>query len=177
MTITKIRSLRRPALAVALAASLGLAVAPALAQSPRGTAEGTVGGASVSVEYGRPSLAGRDMLSRVEDGMVWRLGADQSTTLTTSAALEIGDASLAAGSYSLFARKTADGWVLLVNSATGQWGTEHESAKDVAEVPLSVSTGESVEQFTISIEEHGGSQMLHFAWGETTLMASVSAGS
>lgn len=177
MTIPKIRSLRLSALTAAFAVALGLAAAPALAQSPRGTAEGTVGGAMVTVDYGRPSLAGRDMLSRIEDGMVWRLGADQATTLTTSAALEIGGASLAAGSYSLFARKTADGWMLLVNSATGQWGTEHESAKDVAEVPLSVSSGDSVEQFTISIEEHGGSQMLHFAWGETTLMAPVSAGS
>lgn len=177
MTTTKTRSLRRPALGAALAVSFGLAAAPALAQSPRGTAEGTVGGAAVTVDYGRPSLEGRDMLSRIEDGMVWRLGADQATTLTTSGALEIGGASLAAGSYSLFARKTADGWMLLVNSVTGQWGTEHESAEDVAEVPLSVSTGGSVEQFTISIEEHGGSQMLHFAWGETTLMAPVSAGS
>ena len=37
-------------------AGLLLAVPAAFAQSPRGSVDATVGGAQVSIEYGRPSL-------------------------------------------------------------------------------------------------------------------------
>ena len=81
------------------------------------------------------------MLSQATDGMVWRLGADASTTLTTSGDLDFAGTRIAAGSYSLFAKKMGDGWTLLVNSQTGQWGTEHDASKDIAEIPLMVHSG------------------------------------
>lgn len=167
-----IRSRRSVPFALTLAV-LAFAAAPALAQSPRGTVEAMVGSASVSIDYGRPSLKGRDMLAQVTDGMVWRLGADQATSLTTSAGISIGDAMLDAGSYTLFARKSGDDWVLLVNSQTGQWGTEHDASMDVAEVPLTTTSASPTEQFTITLAAHGDEQMLHFVWGETMLMATV----
>ena len=73
-----------------VAAAILITVPTAFAQSPRGSAEATVGSAEVSIEYGRPSLQGRDMLGQATDGMVWRLGADASTTLTTSGDLDFG---------------------------------------------------------------------------------------
>ena len=155
-------------------AALILAV-PAFAQSPRGTAEATVGGAAVSIEYGRPSLQGRDMLGQATDGMVWRLGADSSTTLTTSGDLDFAGTKIAAGSYSLFAKKMGDGWTLLVNSQTGQWGTEHDASMNVAEIPLMVHPGEAREQFTVVLHGQGGDGMLHFEWGETVLMTMFKA--
>ena len=156
-------------------AALLLAVPAAFAQSPRGTAEATVGGAEVSIEYGRPSLQGRDMLGQATDGMVWRLGADQSTTLTTSADLDFSGTTIAAGSYSLFAKKASDGWTLLVNSQTGQWGTEHDASLDIAEIPLATHGGEAREQFTVVLGGAGNDGMLHFEWGGTILMATFTA--
>lgn len=155
-------------------AAIALAL-PAFAQSPRGTVEATVGDATVSIEYGRPSLQGRDMLAQATDGMVWRLGADQSTTLTTSADLDFSGVEVPAGSYSLFARKSGDAWTLLVNSQTGQWGTEHDPARDIAQVPLTAHGGEPREQFTVALHGHQGEGMLHFEWGETVLMATFRA--
>ena len=151
--------------------ALLVSAAAGFAQSPRGTVEASVGSAEVSIDYGRPSLRGRDMLSEATDGMVWRLGADQATTLTTSADLKFGEVEVPAGSYSLFARKSGDGWTLLVNEQTGQWGTEHDPAMDLFEIPLSVHPGEMREQFTIAVHGHMGEGMLHFEWGETVLMA------
>ena len=156
-------------------AAILFAVPTVFAQSPRGTAEATVGGAEVSIEYGRPSLKGRDMLGQATDGMVWRLGADASTTLTTSGDLDFGGTKIAAGSYSLFARKMGDGWTLLVNSRTGQWGTEHDASMDIAEIPLMVHGGEAREQFTVVLHGQGNDGMLHFEWGETVLMAMFKA--
>ncbi len=148
---------------------------PAFAQSPRGTAEAMVGDAKVSIEYGRPSLSGRDMLGQATDGMVWRLGADASTTLTTSGDLDFAGTKVAAGSYSLFAKKSGDGWMLLVNSQTGQWGTEHDASMDIAEIPLMTHGGETREQFTVVLGGQGNDGMLHFEWGETILMAMFKA--
>ncbi len=156
-------------------AGLLIAVPTAFAQSPRGSAEAMVGDATVSIEYGRPSLKGRDMLGQATDGMVWRLGADASTTLTTSGDLDFAGTKIAAGSYSLFAKKMGDGWTLLVNSQTGQWGTEHDAAKDIAEIPLMVHPGEAREQFTVVLHGQGSDGMLHFEWGETVLMAMFKA--
>ena len=157
-------------------AAILLAVPTVFAQSPRGTAEAMVGGAKVSIEYGRPSLQGRDMLGQVTAGMVWRLGADASTTLTTSGDLDFAGTNVAAGSYSLFAKKSADGWMLVVNSQTGQWGTEHDASMDLVEIPLATHTGDPREQFTVVLHGQGNDGMLHFEWGETILMAMLTAG-
>ena len=156
-------------------AAILLAVPAAFAQSPRGAVEAMVGDAKVSIEYGRPSLKGRDMLAQATDGMVWRLGADSSTTLTTSGDLDFAGTKIAAGSYSLFAKKMGDGWTLLVNSQTGQWGTEHDASRDIAEIPLMVHPGENREQFTVVLHGQANDGMLHFEWGETVLRAMFKA--
>jgi len=156
-------------------AALLFAVPTAFAQSPRGSVEAMVGDATVSIEYGRPSLGGRDMLGQAMDALVWRLGADAPTTLMTTGDLDFAGTMIPAGSYSLFAKKMGDGWMLLVNSQTGQWGTQHDASMDIAEIPLMVHPGEMREQFTVVLHGQGNDGMLHFEWGETVLMAMFKA--
>src|SRR5690349_15136718 len=84
----------------------------AFAANPRGKAELTLNGKKISVEYGRPSLHGRtvnDLLGQVGAGDFWRLGADKSTTFSTTGDLMFGDAKVPKGEYSLWAQKQADG--------------------------------------------------------------------
>ncbi len=99
---------------------------------------------------------------------------NKATGLETSAKLAFGDTVLDAGSYTLFVRKEAGGqWTLLVNSQTGIWGTDHDAANDVAEVPLEVSQLEqSVEYFTAEIRSTGemGGEIL-FQWATLQLKA------
>ncbi len=123
----------------------------------RSKAEAQVGAASVSIDYGRPALKGRDMLSQLPDGGVWRFGMNSSTTLDTSANLAFGETTIEAGQYSLWAKKvSADAWHLVVNSETGIWGTAHNADNDIAEIPFDKSDlAESVEQFTIEISSTG----------------------
>ena len=59
----------------------------------------------VSVDYGRPSLRGRDMLGQAPVGTVWRTGADQSTTFTTGADITVSGTAIAKGAYSLFTKR------------------------------------------------------------------------
>ena len=156
-----------------LAAALAVA-AIGLAHNPRGKAEASFNGKAVTVEYGRPSLNGRDMLAQATPGMVWRLGSENATTITTEGDLMIGRNMAGAGAYTLFAKKTDDGWDLLVNSKIGQSGLAHDPAKDLFSAPLKVeTTDDSAEMFTISLMADGMNGTLRMQWGSTALVTDL----
>ena len=129
--------------------------------SPRGTVRTTVGAAHVVVDYGRPSKRGRTIFGGVVPyNTVWRTGANEATTLVTDRDLTIGDAKVPAGEYTLFSVPTADGWTLIISKKTKEWGTDYDPTADFARIPMTVSSGAPVEQFTIGIDSDG----LSFAW-------------
>lgn len=129
----------------------------------------------LSIDYGVPVLRGRSLESLAPAGRVWRLGANSSTTLTTGADLVIGGADVPAGTYSLFAQPGADGWTLIVNSQSGQWGTQYDAARDLVRIPMRVRTlAAPVEAFTMWLVPAGAGPArgtLVLAWG--TVEASV----
>lgn len=157
-----------------------LAVSAVAQDSPRGKAELTVNGTKVSVEYGRPALRGRkteDMLKELSPGDVWRLGADDSTTFSTTGDLSFGSASVPKGDYSLWARKEADGgWKLVFNTQHGQYGTEHDPAKDLVSAPLKESKlANPVEELTIGLTKQGSGGEIRIEWGNLQLAADFRA--
>ena len=57
--------------------------------APRATIALDIAWANVAVEYGRPSTRGRAIFGQeLPFDRVWRLGADEATSLTTTAALD-----------------------------------------------------------------------------------------
>lgn len=145
-------------------------------RNPRGTAKLALGGKTVWVEYGRPSLKGRtvgEMLARLKPGDVWRVGADQSTTFSTTGELSFGDVKVSTAEYSLWARKQAENkWSLVFNKQHGQWGTEHDVAQDLAEVPLDQTKGaDSPDQVTLALAKQGDGGVLTIEWGDLKLSA------
>ena len=52
--------------------------------SPHETVEYTVKGAKITISYGRPFLKARALDTLTPAGKIWRTGADEATTLTTS---------------------------------------------------------------------------------------------
>ena len=154
----------------------------ASAANARGTAKLTLNGKTVTVEYGRPALNGRkvdDLLGQVPAGEVWRLGADKSTTFTTSGDLKFGDVTIPKGVYSIWARKESDGsWKLVFNKQHGQWGTSHDSSQDFAAVPLGVEkqgadksekAEKPAELVEISLEKEKGAGEFSVEWGTMEL--------
>jgi len=153
----------------------------ALAQgNPRGTAKLTLKGKTVSVEYGRPSLKGRSvdqLLSQLQAGEVWRLGADKSTTFSTGIDLAFGDTTVPAGDYSLWMQKQADNsWKLVFNKQHGQWGTKHDAAQDAASAPLKQSqAAKPAEMVTITLAKAGAGGAITIEWGTMTVTAGFTA--
>jgi hypothetical protein len=85
--------------------------------------------------YGSPSLKGRKMIGgdAVPYDRLWRLGANEPTTLHLSRIVYIGDLVLAPGSYSLYAVPGIKEWEIVINSNSRQWGLESEYTDEVAE--------------------------------------------
>ena len=148
--------------------------------NPRGTAKVSLGGKSVTVEYGRPSLKGRavsGLLDQLKPGDFWRLGADKSTTFTTAADLQFGDVTVPAGEYSLWAERESDNsWKLVFNKQTGQWGTQHDNSQDFASAPLKTSKLDNpVEMVTLTLSKADGGGTLTIQWGTLEETASFTA--
>lgn len=138
--------------------------------SPPMTATGTIAGSNVTVNYSAPSVRGRKIMGElVPYGQVWRTGANAATTLETDANLMIGDLSVPKGKYTLFTLPAEDGWTLIVNKQTGQWGTNYDASKDLGRVKMKVNALASpVETMTIDVaEKEKGKGKLRIAWENT----------
>ncbi|MFB3920166.1 MAG: DUF2911 domain-containing protein [Terriglobia bacterium] len=137
----------------------------------RGEAKATIGNAKVSIDYGRPSLKGRDMLKMMPVGGVWRIGADAATTITSNVDLDFGGTRVAKGSHILLARLAEPGKWSLVVSAKG--AMQYEPSAKLAEVPIDFQDGkESVEDLTITLTNKDGRGVIEIAWGTARLTAS-----
>ncbi|HET7249118.1 MAG TPA: DUF2911 domain-containing protein [Gemmatimonadales bacterium] len=134
--------------------------------SPRDTVRVTANGASLWIDYGRPAKRGRVIFGGVVPyGEVWRTGANAATQFRTDRPLDFGGTVVPAGSYTLWSRPGPNGWKLIVNGETGQWGTSHDPSKDLYAIDMVLSTRpEPVERFTIGIEPRGSGGTLTLDW-------------
>jgi hypothetical protein len=121
--------------------------------SVRDTARATIGAATFTVDYGRPLVRGRELLGKLLPyDYVWRTGANAATQFTTSAPITLAGMRVPAGTYTLWTvprPKRAD---LIVNTQTGQWGTDYDGSRDLGMARMALdSLATPVDTFTISI--------------------------
>ena len=135
--------------------------------SPHVLTQWTITGANVSIEYGRPYLKGRTVgQDIVPYGEVWRVGADEATTLISDKVLVFGGLTLPAGGYTLWVLPAADKWQLIVNNETGQFGTDYNSDFDLGRVDMKIETlNPPAQQHTISIDPVPGGGILRIEFG------------
>jgi len=136
--------------------------------SVRDTARASIGAAAFTIDYGRPLARGRQLLGDVVPyDYVWRTGANAATQFTTSAPITLAGMAVPAGTYTLWTVPRLKGAELIVNTQSGQWGTDYNAAKDLGTARMQTETLTTpVEQFTISIahpdDQHGA---LVMEWG------------
>lgn len=146
--------------------------------SPPGTADCTIKGKKVTINYSRPSMKGRKVMGGlVPYGKVWRTGANEATALTTEIDLNIGGAKVPAGTYTLYTLPSEGTWKLIINKQTGQWGTEYNQDQDLARVDMTKSAiVVPVEQFTISLDQAANDKAdLVLEWEQTRLVVPITA--
>ena len=103
--------------------------------------------------------------------MVWRMGADEATTLVTDKDLMIRDTHVPAGEYTLWAAHADDEFHLIVNGQTGQWGTQYDASHDVARIAMDVADLDPpASQLTLSLT----SDQFGFEWGQMAASVPIS---
>lgn len=132
----------------------------------RATAEATVYGARIRVDYGTPAMRGRDIWGAlVPFGELWRTGAGRATHFTTDRDLLMGGEIIPAGTYTLYTIPRPSSGRLVINTQTGQDGATYDASRDVARVPMqSRKLAEPVELFTIDVAEVPEGGELRLKW-------------
>lgn len=147
-----------------------------VAQGNRGTAEATIKGQKISIDYGRPPL-GSHNVSQLPVGEVWRLGMNQATRIESSGDLVVGGTAVKAGTYTLWVKRTGENaWALAfhpkIEGAPGKalWGFPPQKSGFVAETPLKHEKAkDSVDQVTISLADAKGKAAIKVQWGTDVL--------
>jgi hypothetical protein len=167
---------RMIALALASALLVTAAFSQAMQQSPRKSAEMMLNGKKIGVDYGAPSMRGRKIVGDlVPYNQIWRTGANKATHFTTDADLMIGSVAVPKGSYTLYTVPSEQGWKLVINKQTGQWGTQYDEKQDLARIDLKVEkTKAPVEMFVISLAPAGKGGVLKMEWENTAASVNFS---
>lgn len=138
--------------------------------SPPATANVTVAGGTIDVKYNTPKMRGRKIMGGlVPYGQVWRTGANAATTIVTSVPLKFGNLTVPAGTHTLYTLPAENGWQLIINNQTGQWGTEYHQEQDLGRVPMqSKPLSSPQEVMGISFENtKPDSTEMHIKWENT----------
>ncbi len=146
--------------------------------SPHEQVSAVFDGKKVTIDYGRPSKKGREIFGKlVPFGQVWRTGADEATTLTTEANLNIGGIKVPKGTYTLFTLPTEKEWTLIVNKTVKQWGAySYDPKQDLGRAKMTVAVSPAiVEQFTVGLDAQGKAGTLKLSWDRTVASIAVTA--
>ena len=139
--------------------------------SPEATATATIGSATVEVKYCQPSKRDRVIFGElVPYGEVWRTGANEATTFTTSADLSVNGTILPAGTYTLWTIPGQQEWTVIWNSESYGWGVSfggkasRDPEFDALQVKVpSEALPATVEMFTIALDGSG----MTLSWDQT----------
>lgn len=112
---------------------------PANRASPPATASGNVGSATLTINYGSPSVRGRKIWGElVPYEKIWRSGANEATTFETDKEIKIEGKSLPAGKYAFFTIPEKKKWTIIFNKVPDQWGAyKYDEKEDVLRVKVS----------------------------------------
>lgn len=151
-------------------------------ESPRNQAEGEVSGVKVMIDYGSPAVKGRQIWGGLEPyGEVWRAGANETTAIEFSAAVNINGTEIPAGKYGFYIipNESTD-WVAILNTdwdrkEHGAWGAHHYTEDhDVVRITVPAQVvDDNMERLEYQVSNEG----ILFAWEKVRLTIPLSPGS
>lgn len=140
-------------------------------ESPRDSVSANVNGATITINYGSPSVKGRKIYGElVPYGKVWRAGANEATVFTTNKDITVQGKKLAAGTYGFFVIPTATTWTIIFNKVAKQWGAyKYEEDKDALRVTTKPVASAMNERLVYKITSKGFS----LNWDKLSVPVSV----
>lgn len=140
------------------------------------------GPSRIAITYSQPHARGRKIVGGlIPNDTVWRFGANTATTLHTDVDLTLGTLAIPRGDYTLFLLHGGASWQLIVSSATAEWGTDYNMARDFGRVALTAKelrdNEETLSIYLVPDSPNPGSGyaslsgVLRVRWGTTELSA------
>ncbi|MBU6158289.1 MAG: DUF2911 domain-containing protein [Bacteroidetes bacterium] len=130
------------------------------------------------VIYSRPQKNGRNVFEElVENGKVWRLGANEATEVEFFREVRIGAKKIKKGRYTLYAIENDSTWTLILNTELDVWGAfKYNVQKDVVRVECPVLlTQEITETLTMVFEKNAEKAIqLVIAWDDRIVSLPIS---
>lgn len=145
--------------------------------SPRDSVSGKVHGATISINYGAPSVRGRKIFGGLQPyNVVWRAGANEATVFKTDKDIMVEGKKLPAGRYTFFATPGEKEWKIIFNSVAtpGMWGITKDGAndnpaKDVLVATVNPKTAPMTERMKYVINKDG----FELVWETTAVQVSI----
>jgi len=104
-------------------ATTNFAVGQEAKASPRESVTGKINAATITIDYGSPSVKGRKIWGGlVPFDKIWRAGANEATTFKTDKDIIVNGGELPAGKYSLFIIPNEKECIVIFNKKADQWG-------------------------------------------------------
>jgi len=164
---------------------LAVGVTAALAQAPRVSppdiAGNVVDGNRVTIFYSRPYTKDPKTGEKrkiwgglVPYGKIWRVGANEATTMITQQPIELAGHTIPAGAHTLFMLPSEDGTAqLIVNNQLGQWGLQYDEKQDLCRVPLTKEDlKDPLDQFAMAVQKNpSGGGVIKLMWESTQYSA------
>lgn len=99
--------------------------------SPGASVSRMIGTTTVRIDYHSPGVRERTIWGGlVPYDVVWRLGANEATTISLTHAVTIEGRKVPAGKYALFAVPGRQSWTMILNRKADQWGAFFYDARD-----------------------------------------------
>jgi hypothetical protein len=123
--------------------------------SPKASVTQTVGLTDITISYSRPGVKNRAIWGElVPLDKVWRVGANEATTINFSDDVMIEGQALPKGMYSLHAIPNAAQWTIIFNKVADQWGSyNYKQEEDALRVTVVPQSGPFVERMLFTFDD------------------------
>jgi hypothetical protein len=128
----------------------------------------TDAGTTITINYSKPSLKGRELTDLIPLGKVWRTGANEATTFEINKDVKINGKDLKAGKYGLYTIPGGEGVsTVIFNKVWNQWGLSYSQDEDALRIQATTRMGNPfMEQFKITVDKTG---LVRILWGEASI--------
>ena len=131
---------------------------PAARPSPASSTTQKLKKAEVTINYGSPSVKGREIWGKlVPYDQVWRTGANEATTFEVNKDVKVQGKVLKAGKYALFTIPGEKEWTIVFNKTAKQWGAyKYDQKEDALRVKAKPKKAAAFsEKMTFAISKKG----------------------
>jgi hypothetical protein len=149
--------------------------AQTIRKSQRATVMQMVGDTRIEIIYFRPVARGRELYGAlVPWGRMWSPSADTTAIFGTSTDLEVGDARLPAGRYSLWAIPERNSWTIIFSSVVPVFHVRYPEGRDVLRVKATPHASDHMETLGFYFPMvDADSAVLNLHWGKTVVPLSL----